>query len=147
MDKSKTLIIVESWVSALPPNTVVVDRRNTSIYEYDEVIKVEPVRSGGSKIAFGIHRGGSFDVSVGKRMSFYELECSESLIIELCEAAKEGNIDETVYECRGKVIRSKGVLRLASDSYRASRTNLFPYIFCRLLFLGTTARYNYQKWI
>ncbi len=145
-EKKKSFICaIISWVSSLPARSVKIVKGVPS-YEYMFTIEIYPYNKKASSIRIGVSKyDNTFDIALGQMIEFNELTLSENLFLEICAAVQQGRVNEMVWKLKGRIIRSKGELKLVSRSLFSDRGDLLSLL-VPIFGLKETQLINYEPW-
>jgi hypothetical protein len=130
---------VRAWQQGLPSGLAAIEVEELG---HECVARVLPANPRGARLELRFGGYGGFGAHTGQGIDIEELETGEALVREICEAVRFGRIEETVWMIRGRCVRSKGVIHLASGSlYSDSRTSVFA-----LLGLGKRIERRYEPY-
>lgn len=151
---------IRQWFSKLPATAAIINEEFKPAHEYIYEVDIRPSKPAASSIRIGIRSDETFDVLLGKNISFNEISLSVDLLLEVCESVCQGYLKEEVLEWRGKVFRSKGILKfpheiqwqwlspknevekMISDQWVSNRGS-----FMGLFGIGYKRLIEYQPWI
>lgn len=84
---------VREWFENLPSGLATLREQTT---EVEDVLSLIPTRSGGASVTFGVSRHDTMDICVGREGNFDEVEASPQLVRDMCNAVREGRVEERV---------------------------------------------------
>jgi len=110
--KDEAIRAVRSWVESLPAGAAQLIEEQVP-YEY--VVRIVPRNTRSLGVQFRIGDNGTFGLYVSA-IRIEDLPLSAQYLVEICEAVKQGRVEEEIWVRRGQVAKSKTVLRLPSGN-------------------------------
>jgi len=132
--------VVRQWTKDLPKGTATLKEEQLEI---ERVMKLTPSNPNGCSIEFRISQYGTFGLYFGAGFAFEEITSSINLVIDICNSIRQAKIVEDVWEWKGKLIKTKGVLTLGvhPDLYDQGSTSWFGF-----WKIGKKRRITYATW-
>ncbi len=109
--KEAAVKAIRGWVASLPDNTAYLDECET---RFEHVMRIIPENHRAAEIEFRISRHETFGLYVGWGIRIEQLPLSASYLVEICEAVRNGEMMEELWQRNGKPIKVTAVLRLQS---------------------------------
>lgn len=89
----------------------------------ESIVRIIPNNPKSSGIEFRFGYYGKFDFGLGSGLYWEDFDNSKTLVIEICDAAKNGMIEEDVWTDRnGKILKIEGKLTLSERTLQDSRS-------------------------
>jgi hypothetical protein len=130
---------IREWFASLSPG---IARLTEQDLEYEHVMTLTPTNPKASPIEFRISRYGTFGLYFGKGFAFEEIPSSVELVLDVCESIRQGRVKEEIWEWRGRIVKTKGVLELTANNL----TDQGSSHWAALLGLGTRRQIQYEPW-
>lgn len=94
-------------------------------------IRIIPQKESACKLVFILNnKGETFDVYIGRGMYFQNFPLKKDVVLDFCEAVRQGNVKEMLWINRfGNIFKNKGEIQLLNQTYYFSRNRtLFSWL-------------------
>ena len=130
---------IRQWVATLPRGSAEVTEEALA---HETVLTIKPSNPRASPIEFRVSDYGTFGLYFGKGFAFEEIPASVDHVLDICDSIRRGRLQERVWEWRGRVVKTEGVLELS----RGRLTDRGTRHWAALLGLGTPRLIQYEPW-
>ncbi len=132
-------VLLKDWAATLPPGTATVEVDEAPM---EVVVRIIPGKQGASSVEFRLGVYGGFGLYFGAGFSFEELVWSDSLVVDVLDSIRRGRFRETVWNWRGRIVRTMGELKLGSGRALSDKAFKWPGV----LGLGIPREVEYAPW-
>lgn len=123
---------IRAWFASLPLG---IAKLTEQAFEHEHVMTVTPIKPKASPVEYRISHYGTFGLYFGKGCAFEEIPSSIEVVLDICESLRQGRVKEEVWDWRGRIVKTRGVLQLSAECLTDSR-----------LGLGTNRQIQYEPW-
>jgi hypothetical protein len=130
---------IRDWFSTLPSGVAHLTEEQ---HEYELVLAVTPTNPKGCSIELRVSYYGTFGLYLGRGFAFEDIPSSIELVLDICESVRRGDVKEEVWEWRGKIIKTRGCLKLSTRQL----TDRGSSHWAAWLPVGTRRQVQYEPW-
>ena len=137
------IVSLRRWLTNVQPSTAAIIEEDS---EVEFVANIRPTNRDASPLTVRIGKSDQlFDCLAGRAVQINDLNLDTSLLLDICEAVRQGQVVEETWERNGKVMRSIGRIQLPTRALASQRVYLPRLVAGRLLGY-TRHQYKFHAW-